>query len=189
MLARESMGAGVPEVLPLDAYEDVRRDPRIELVNAELAPDRVGERIGEAGHDLELLRLQGLRPLDDPGEGGEAATAEALARPGLKPLERLGDRLARFAVPDSLDQRRLPLGDLVPEEVFLGREVVEDGLLGDSGRGGNFGDGNVVEAASREETHRLLGDLLPGAQLLRLAEPHSSIIAPFVTVAEIFPRL
>src|SRR2546430_1522300 len=62
------------------------------------------------------------------------------------------------------------------EEVLLGRKVVVDRLLGDVGRGRDLGDGDAVEAPLREELHGLIGDLLPCAELLRIAQAHAPIV-------------
>ena len=45
------------------------------------------------------------------------------------------------------------LGHLVEEEVLLGREVIEDGLLRHAGLGGDLGDRDLVEAALDEQAH------------------------------------
>src|SRR2546423_14490867 len=63
--ACERLGACVAEKLPVNADEHVRRDLRVELMDAELASDRACEHLGVVRHDLELLRLQRGRLLDD----------------------------------------------------------------------------------------------------------------------------
>ena len=55
-------------------------------------------------------------------------------------------------------------------EVLLGREVVEDRLLGDVGGGRDLGDGDGVKAALGEEPAGGGGDRLARGALLALAE-------------------
>ena len=58
----------------------------------------------------------------------------------------------------------------VQDEVLLGREVVEDRLLGDVGGARDVGDGHGVEAVLGEERHRRRGDRLARLALLALAQ-------------------
>src|SRR5437764_15148567 len=58
--------AGRDEELPVDADEQARRHPRVELVDAELVLDRVAEDAREVGHDLELLGPERRPSFDDP---------------------------------------------------------------------------------------------------------------------------
>ena len=102
------------------------------------------------------------------------------------PLQRGGHRIARLAVANRLDEGCLTLVDLVEEQVLLGREVVEDGLLRDTCRRGDLGDGNVIEAALHEHSHRGVRDQLPRLELLGLAQTHGDIVPTIVTFAEIF---
>src|SRR5262249_24312290 len=96
------------------------------------------------------------------------------------------DGLTRHAVADRPDQRRLALGKLVEEKVFLRREVVEDGLLGDARRGSDLGDRDVVEAALDEEAHRRVRELAPRRQLLRLTKPHLRIVYDWLQLQQGF---
>jgi hypothetical protein len=63
--------------------------------------------------------------------------------------------------------------NLVVEEVLLGREVVEDRLLGHAGFCRDVADGYFLEAARCEEPHRRIGDVLVRGGLLRLSEAHA----------------
>ena len=65
------------------------------------------------------------------------------------------------------------LGHLVVEEVLFGRKVIEDRLVGDAGRLGDLGDGDVVEASGGEQAHRRIGDLASRTLLLVLAQAHA----------------
>ena len=96
----------------------------------------------------------------------------------LQTTERGEDRLARRAATGSPRRAPRALGNLVEEEIFLRREVVEDGLLRDAGLGGDLGDRDLVEAALDEQAHRHVGDLLPRRQLLRLPQAHTRIVTP-----------
>ena len=57
------------------------------------------------------------------------------------------------------------------DEVLLGREVVEDRLLGDVGGARDLGDGDALEAALGEQPPRGLRDQLARLLLLALAQP------------------
>src|ERR1043166_6831173 len=91
----ERLLAGRAEELTVDADQEARSDPRIPLVDRQLRPDRVGEDVHEAGHHLELLRLQSLRLLDDARERREAGAAQPWALGELQLAQRREDRLAR----------------------------------------------------------------------------------------------
>ena len=168
----------------MHADEHVRRDLRVELVGAELAPDRLREHLGEARHDLELLRSEGGRLLDDPREGREPGRAHARALADLHPPQRRDDRLVRPPAADRVDEGSLPRRHLVEEEVLLRREVVEDRLLRHVGGRGHLGDRHMVEPAGDKQLHGLVGDLLPDPNLLRLTKSHDTYGNPIVTVAE-----
>jgi hypothetical protein len=58
----------------------------------------------------------------------------------------------------------------VEDEVLLGGEVVEDGLLRDVGGAGDVGDRHRVEAVLEEELHRRVGDRRARLALLALAQ-------------------
>ena len=62
------------------------------------------------------------------------------------PAERLHERGAGRAGADRVDERVAAVLALVEDEVLLGREVVEDRLLGDVGRARDVGDGHGVVA-------------------------------------------
>ena len=67
----------------------------------------------------------------------------------------------------------LPIGD----QLFLGREVVVDGLLGDFGLARDVYHGNVLVAALREQPSRRVSDESAGACLLTFAE--SGAVHPY----------
>src|SRR5262245_32666691 len=98
MAAGECLLPCVAEELPLDA--DDRRGCKlcVQLVNAELAAECAGERVGLLRHELELLRLEGRRLLDHAREHCEAVTAHSPAVVGLDAQERRHDRLSRSTV-------------------------------------------------------------------------------------------
>jgi hypothetical protein len=173
MLAGERLLACGVEYLAVDADEQTGRDPCIALVDAELALDRARQHLREAGHHLELLGPQCGRLLDDPREVGEARAAETRALTYLQAAERREDRLSGLAFSDRGDEQRLALRNFVEEEVFLRRKVVEDRLLRDTRGGRHLGDGDALEATRHEEAHRLVGDLLPRLELLRLPQAHA----------------
>src|SRR3954452_7980847 len=97
--------------------------------------------------------------------------AEHSARPAHEASERGQYRLARRPVADRAQQ--LVLEGLEPpvDEVFLGREVVEDRLDGDVGGTCDLRDRDGLEAAFAEQAACRLGDQLAGLLLLALTEP------------------
>src|SRR5947209_6777949 len=113
-----------------------------------------------------------------PGRGARAAQTRTLA--GLKTPESPEDRHSFASTRDCRHQRRLSRRYLVEEQVLFGREVVVDRLLGDVRRGCNLGDRHVVEAAFGEQLHGPVGDLLPRAELLRLAQAHAPSVTQFL---------
>ncbi len=91
-----------------------------------------------------------------------------------------GDEDRLFLVPaaDRVEQPRAE--DLQPEveQVFLGREVVEDGRLSDLRLAGDLGNGHAVETAVGEQPPRGIGDQLPRLLLLQFAKAHASLPGP-----------
>src|SRR3954471_19892000 len=85
--------------------------------------------------------------------------------------ERSKHGLTRRPFRDRRDQRRLEVLHLVVEEVFLVREVVEDGALRDIGRPRYLRDRDRLESALGEEVPRGLGDQLASLLLFPLTEP------------------
>jgi hypothetical protein len=81
-------------------------------------------------------------------------------------------RLLDGARPEAVGECAHALRDLVEEQVFLRREVVEDGLLGDPCLGRHLRYRHMVEAARHEQAHGDAGDLLPRRELLGLAQTH-----------------
>ncbi|GAA3076829.1 hypothetical protein GCM10020000_72890 [Streptomyces olivoverticillatus] len=79
-------------------------------------------------------------------------------------------RLVRLALADRADEELHRLGDPVEEEVFLAREVVEDGHRRDLGGPGDLGDGDVVEAPLDEQLRGRVRDALPRLTLLLFAQ-------------------
>src|SRR5919197_115108 len=151
VLAVERLPAGGVEEQSVDADEESGRDPCVAAVESELGRELLCQDLHELRHDLELLRLELRGVLDDAGEGREARAAEPGTLLLLQPLERTEDRLSRRAVADRVAKRCFAPRDLVEEEVLFGGEVVENRFLGHTGGSRHFRDGDVVEAARREE--------------------------------------
>jgi len=162
----------------LAMHADQKRsgDPRIARVDS-LVLERDGQCLSERRHDLELLRTQRLRVLEGAREGHETRAGETGTLADLKATKRDEDRLTLRSRPDRLTEHARPFGDLVEEEIFLRREVIEDGLLGEAGFRCHLGYGHVVETALNEEAHRHVSDLLPRRELLRLPQAHTKSVA------------
>src|SRR4029077_10483337 len=108
-------------------YQERGGDAGVTRLDAFLL-QRVGERLRKRRHDLELLRAQRLRVLERARKGDEPWAGETRALSDLNAPERVEDRLAVRPRPDRLTELARALGDLVEEEIFLRREVIEDGL-------------------------------------------------------------
>src|ERR671931_780402 len=143
-------------------------------VGAGLLGDRLGQRGGEAAEDLLLMGEQGWALDDRAGD-----RTEPLARVGLPQYAVLvedeaseggQDRYAGLAVSHGVDHRLLELLEAVVEELGLARKVVVDLLGVDLCRPGDLGDRYGVEAALEEQLASGVGDQLPRALLLALAE-------------------
>src|SRR5262249_16470676 len=97
---------------------------------------------------------------------------------GGKPTATVDDQAAercrrRHALGPPADCLEKPLfEELHPgeEQVLLGREVVEDGHLGDVAAPGALGHGDRIEAAGGEQARRCLEDQLPCLLLLAFAQ-------------------
>src|SRR5438105_1289598 len=186
--AGQRLLAGEAEELPVHSDQEPGGDARIARIDS-LQQQRIAKGMRERRHDLELLRPQRGRLLENPREGGEAGAAQPAAFLQLQPSQRRDDRLAVWTRADRLRQRLCPLRDLVVEEVLLGREVIENRLLGDVRRRSDLSYGDSLEAALGEEPHRRVGDQLPRCELLRLAQAHNEKCNDLITVAASFQPL
>src|SRR5919204_1101062 len=141
---------------------------------AGLSGDRCGERRGEAGEDLLLMGEQRRAVDDRAGDRAEPIARIRLSQYALpvedEATERGQNRHSGLSLSHGVDHRLLELQEAVVEELGLAGEVVVDRLRVDVGRSGDLGDGDRVEAALEEELARGVGDQLPRALLLALAE-------------------
>src|ERR687888_876830 len=143
-------------------------------MGSSLVGDRLGERGGEAGEDLLLMGEQRWAVDDRAGD-----RSEPLARVGLREYavlvedeapERGQDRHSDVAGLHGVDHRLLELLESVVKEFGLAGEVVVDRLRVDVGLAGDLGDRDGFESALEEELASDVGDQLPSALLLALAE-------------------
>src|SRR5919197_2310182 len=141
---------------------------------AGLSADRCGERRGEAGEDLLLMGEQGRAVDDRAGDRAEPIARIRLSQYALpvedEATERGQNRHSGLPLSHGIDHRLLELQEAVVEELGLAGEVVVDRLRVDVGLVGDLGDGDRVEAALEEELAGGVGDQLPRALLLALAE-------------------
>ena len=98
-------------------------------------------------------------------------SSEQAARSQHPPPERVEHRLARRALADRREQLLLERLEPPVDEVFLGREVVVDRLLGHVRRAGDLRDRHPLEPALGEQAPGGLGDQLPRLLLLALPQP------------------
>ena len=84
--------------------------------------------------------------------------------------EGIERRLPGRAVAEPVEKLLLEGFHAAVDQVFLGREVVEDGCFGDVGFAGDLGDGDLVEPSRHEEPHGRLADQVARALLLALSE-------------------
>ena len=77
---------------------------------------------------------------------------------------------ARWPGADQVAQPILNLLLAIGDQLFLGRKVVVDGLLGDLGLARHVSDGNVLIATLGEQAGRGVGDEPPGTRLLALPQ-------------------
>ena len=117
----------------------------------------------------------------------EAGDGVATVETGSEMLMQRGKWLdAGLAVVHDACGLAVVVGDPVQDQVLLGREVPEEGRLGDLGGCGDVGDGDLVEAVGEEQGDRRVGDgvtrarLLAGAQSCRCRLRHACRIT-FVT--------
>src|ERR671934_626730 len=143
-------------------------------MGSSLVGDRLGERGSEVGEDLLLMGEQRWAVDDRAGDRAKSVARIGLCQYALpvedEAAERGENRDSDFAVSHGVDHRLLELQEAVVEELGLAGEVVVDRLRVDVGRSGDLGDGDRVEAALEEELARGVGDQLPRALLLALAE-------------------
>src|SRR5580704_11221007 len=108
------------------------------------------------------------RDVADIGDGGEDEVADGSGR---------GDAGRPGA--DQLAQPVLDLSLAVGDQVFLGRKVVVDGLLGDLGSARHVGDGDLLIAALGEQAGGSVSDVPPGPLLLALAQSGAAHASKF----------
>jgi hypothetical protein len=167
----------------MDADQSVGDDPGLDVAGrgSGLLGDDCCERVCVAGEHL-LLACEEGRALDDrPSDcpqslGGFPRFAPLPAREEPAWLEheaseRGNDGFSGFALTNRVEQLVLERLEPVVEEVFLGREVVEDGLLGDVGLARDLGDGDRVEAPLEKKATGGLGDQLARLLFLALTKP------------------
>ena len=141
------------------AEDRVGRDPGCNVVLAGsglLGEDRC-ERVG-VRREHELLPRPEHGALVDHAGGAErtvvgvgVAAVEEPAWLVHEPAERGEHRFVTVTIPDRVEQVVLERADAPEDEVFLGREVVENGLLRHVRGRGDLGDGDPVEAALGEQ--------------------------------------
>jgi len=176
VLACKRLHARSAKELPVHADQKRRSDACIASIDPFLF-QRPGQRLRERRHHLEFLRAQRLRVLERAREGDEPRAGQARALAHLHTPQRVEYGLALGPRPDRFAELSRALVNLVEEEIFLRREVIEDGFLRHTGVGGDLGYGHVVEAALDEQPHRHVGNLLPRRELLRLPQAHARSVA------------
>ena len=155
--ARRPRARGRPRRAPASSAMTGRERRRL-LLPAEEQP--VAQRAAAARRAAARPTIDSTRVVLDALDELERRRAE-----GLDDRRRLRGRVA-----DRLDERGAALLAAVQDEVLLGREVVEDRLLGDVGGARDVGDGHGVEAVLDEQRHRRLRDRLARLALLALAQ-------------------
>ena len=160
----------------MDGHERTGGDARPEVVDgrSRFVGDQGGERVGVAADDLPLAGKQGRARADDFGRRRNAL-AEVAARALARTLEDeategLEHRLAGRPVADRGEQLFLEVLEAAVDEVFFGREVVEDGRRRDVGGLRDLGHRDGVEAAFGEQRQRRGGDRLARLLLLPLSQ-------------------
>jgi hypothetical protein len=107
--------------------------------------------------------------------------------PGDEPEDELTDGSRRGdAGRPGADQVAQPLLDLliaIGDQLFLGREVVVDGLLGDLSLARHVSHGDVLIAALSEQAGGGIGDVKPGACPLALAQSGAGHTSKFSEAA------
>src|SRR5437899_3445366 len=92
VLAGKRLRARRAKEVPVDTHQERRCNSRVAGVDS-LLLERIGECLRHERHDLELLRPQRRRVLQDAREGRESRAAEAPGLADLQTAERTDDRL------------------------------------------------------------------------------------------------
>ena len=149
------------------------RGHEVALERARLLGDDRGERGRLLLPAEEEAVAQRAAARDEPRHGDDRldrVVVDALDELERRRAEGLDDRRACRPRAYGLDERGAALLPAEQDEVLLGREVVEDRLLGDVGGARHVGDGHGVEAVLDEQRHRRLRDRLARLALLALAQ-------------------
>ena len=174
----------------LGSDQSVRDHERLHVARGAsgLLGDERGECVRGARDELALTSAQGGTATHDPHRRCDGIRA-LLVGERLRAIEheaskRREHRLARGACPHRIDERRFEVLHAAVEQVFLGREVVEDRADGHTGLASDVRHRDRVEALGAEQPRRGIRDRASRQLLLAFAQAglgaHRSRIVDFL---------